>query len=430
MESLAKRDSAAGTAPTVEPVRSFEEHLTSPGESHHYDGGGAVEASGSSIPEEATGGTTQELAQGVDRPAKGEEGRSSGEKDARISDTDGKKKEDRVGGESKGKVKGVTTREPQMNPGEKDDTPGSVEDTESPDELLSRLGSPEGAKAGSGESRSVRRSHRSGSSLSTIQGGLHIPIGGKKTVGGSDSKPVRVTVTDNRTGSTEDRGSSGNLSELGREYGAKQGVIHEALQDKGASAPIVQESGAAMESNDLSGANNLPGRSDENVRILEFGYTRTSGEIREATQGSAAAESLGRFIQERGGAELVRQAGILLKSHNQGEIRLVLKPETLGSVRIHLNLDNNNLTGKILVESGSVRDTFDQNIEALQRGLRESGFETARLEVGVGGEQRRSNSHEERREPQIAGAGVAVIDAIQPGVVSGFEESTKIDLIA
>ena len=83
--------------------------------------------------------------------------------------------------------------------------------------------------------------------------------------------------------------------------------------------------------------------------------------------------------------QLVRQTGILLKDSNAGEIRLLLKPENLGSVRIRIDMVDNNLTGKILVDNSQIAKLIQQNLDSLYQGFRQSGFTQTSLSVSVGG---------------------------------------------
>jgi flagellar protein FlbC len=94
---------------------------------------------------------------------------------------------------------------------------------------------------------------------------------------------------------------------------------------------------------------------------------------------------LQRHLAEQGNRQIVRQSGIILKDNNSGEIRLVLKPENLGNVRIQLQMQDNTITGKIIVDNSAAKTAFDQNMEDLYKSFKESGFDNANLDVEVGG---------------------------------------------
>jgi flagellar hook-length control protein FliK len=103
-----------------------------------------------------------------------------------------------------------------------------------------------------------------------------------------------------------------------------------------------------------------------------------------AVSSSLSQAPLDRF-QEMAGTELLRASNLILKDGG-GEIRLVLKPESLGSVRIRMNLVDNAIEGRIVVDSSSVKQVVDANMDALRRALTAQGFQPGSLQVSVGGQ--------------------------------------------
>ena len=104
-------------------------------------------------------------------------------------------------------------------------------------------------------------------------------------------------------------------------------------------------------------------------------------------------------LREMAGSELLRASTMVLRDGG-GEIRLVLKPESLGSVRIRMNVVDNSIDGKIIVDNATVKQVFDGNIDALKRALTAEGFQMGSLQVSVGG-QGTDGSHQgqEREKP-------------------------------
>jgi flagellar hook-length control protein FliK len=94
----------------------------------------------------------------------------------------------------------------------------------------------------------------------------------------------------------------------------------------------------------------------------------------------------GSALQERLLPEIVHQAGIILRDGGEGEIRLVLKPEHLGSVRIRLHLGESSLEGRIVVDNSNVKELLDANLEGLKSALRQEGYATANIDVTVSGD--------------------------------------------
>ena len=105
---------------------------------------------------------------------------------------------------------------------------------------------------------------------------------------------------------------------------------------------------------------------------------------------------LARRLNSDLGRSIVRQADVLLRDADRGEIRLVIRPPELGRVRINLQMDNGHIAGRILVDNGSVREVFEQNLGALQRAFAEAGLELGDLEISAGGEQRQGDGANER----------------------------------
>ncbi|MDR0403966.1 MAG: flagellar hook-length control protein FliK [Treponema sp.] len=84
---------------------------------------------------------------------------------------------------------------------------------------------------------------------------------------------------------------------------------------------------------------------------------------------------------------IVKQAAVVLRDGGEGTIRLSLKPETLGKVKIHLEMAENKISGHIFVESEEALRAFEKEIHSLEQAFRDSGFSDASLDLsGNGGE--------------------------------------------
>ena len=94
-------------------------------------------------------------------------------------------------------------------------------------------------------------------------------------------------------------------------------------------------------------------------------------------------------------SEVVKNTSMILRDNGKGEIKLILKPESLGNVRIKVLLDNNNIEGRIIVENNNVKKMFESNLSELEQAFREEGFESASLEVSVSGHGADNNQKEE-----------------------------------
>ncbi|MBI9097471.1 MAG: flagellar hook-length control protein FliK [Spirochaetaceae bacterium] len=110
---------------------------------------------------------------------------------------------------------------------------------------------------------------------------------------------------------------------------------------------------------------------------------------------------LARELKESGNDQIVKKASFILKDGNQGEIKLILKPESLGQVKIQLNMNENDLVGKIIVENSRVRQIFENNLNDLSKSFEEAGISSSSIEVSVGdgskgdADQNRSNQNDQ-----------------------------------
>ena len=107
---------------------------------------------------------------------------------------------------------------------------------------------------------------------------------------------------------------------------------------------------------------------------------RTEGR---AAAGSAlsGADQLARRLDAEAGSEIVRQVKVVLNRADAGEIRINLRPEHLGRVRVRIQMEDNRLSGRIFVESAAAREAFRSALDGLQVKLVESGFGAADLEL-------------------------------------------------
>jgi flagellar hook-length control protein FliK len=132
----------------------------------------------------------------------------------------------------------------------------------------------------------------------------------------------------------------------------------------------------------------------EVYRELSLGARGTGDSSMPASAGKADAaggrgQDFGSMLADRlrdaWNGEIVQSARIVLKDGDAGTIRLRLKPESLGNVKIELNLSENNISGRILVESDKAKSAFERNMNQLADAFKQGGFDSASLEVAVGG---------------------------------------------
>jgi hypothetical protein len=96
---------------------------------------------------------------------------------------------------------------------------------------------------------------------------------------------------------------------------------------------------------------------------------------------SAFEDALAQQLHENLGSDIVKQASIILRDSGEGTIRLSLKPETLGNVKIRLEMTENKITGHIVVESSEAFKAFERELPVLEKQFQESGFSETNLEM-------------------------------------------------
>jgi flagellar hook-length control protein FliK len=72
---------------------------------------------------------------------------------------------------------------------------------------------------------------------------------------------------------------------------------------------------------------------------------------------------------------------MVLKDGGEGLIRLSLKPESLGNVKIRLELSENKIAGHIIVENSDALRAFERELPVLEAAFKDSGFSGASLEL-------------------------------------------------
>ncbi len=145
-----------------------------------------------------------------------------------------------------------------------------------------------------------------------------------------------------------------------------------------------------------------------------------------ATAQQHAEAQLARHLRSELPDQVLRQAQMVIRGENEGEMRLSLYPPELGGVRVRMQVQDNLIAIRFIVENSTVRDVFEQNLHVLQQQLADSGFENAGIEVSVGG-----NSNGERQENPAGthNREVEQLDSGVPPLVETYREDTQIDFM-
>lgn len=119
-----------------------------------------------------------------------------------------------------------------------------------------------------------------------------------------------------------------------------------------------------------------------------------------SAQGSTFQAMLENQITENA-QDFVKAGNIVLKDGNVGNINLILHPESLGNVKISLELSDNVITGKILVSSQEAFNAFSSAQDSLKSAFIENGFDTAGFDVAFANQnQNFSGNGQEQKQSE------------------------------
>ncbi|MCK5153711.1 MAG: flagellar hook-length control protein FliK, partial [Spirochaetales bacterium] len=107
--------------------------------------------------------------------------------------------------------------------------------------------------------------------------------------------------------------------------------------------------------------------------VIELTHVKDNFSSESKTLTTASSSALMKQLEENVNSKIVKQSSVILKDGGSGEIKLILKPEQLGSVRIRLSLTDNRIAGQIIVDSSAVKEIFEQNLQNLERAFKENG---------------------------------------------------------
>jgi hypothetical protein len=226
------------------------------------------------------------------------------------------------------------------------------------------------------------------------------------------SKGRAVSEKDGRTGAAaEVRGRDRRKERFGAETGE---VRPGSGRQDGPATESVRTASTAEASSDR-------GRETElTVELRAMG--KTQGEIsmeREDRPVQGFQDMLARELHENLNGDIVRHASVMLRDSGEGTIRLSLRPESLGSVKIRLEIAENKIAGRIIVESDEAFRAFEQELHSLEQSFRESGFDGANLEMAFSSDSGREGRNGQGGEADSLFSGrlsASRYDAAVPGL--------------
>jgi flagellar hook-length control protein FliK len=119
-----------------------------------------------------------------------------------------------------------------------------------------------------------------------------------------------------------------------------------------------------------------------NENGLMSSQNHTTEKSFEATFSSMQSDTSQDSLRTQTLDQIVRKA-VIYTRNGQHEAKIDLKPDFLGHIRMQVTIENQQVTVKILTESGFVKDMVENNIHQLKAGLQQQGLNIDKLEVAV-----------------------------------------------
>ena len=185
-------------------------------------------------------------------------------------------------------------------------------------------------------------------------------------------KMVNNKNNDKNEWSLNEKNSGGNKNSS--DLKKKQKIITEV------STQTVQSGGSEVkETTKITQANGKETEITVNLRSEAKNFAASEQVMRDAKPQVSLENFLARELHQNLNGDIVRQASVMLREGGAGTIRLSLKPESLGNVKIMLEMSENKIQGHITVESNEAMRAFTQELKALEQTFRDNGYENASL---------------------------------------------------
>jgi flagellar hook-length control protein FliK len=105
--------------------------------------------------------------------------------------------------------------------------------------------------------------------------------------------------------------------------------------------------------------------------------------------------------------------------NGQGEMRIQLKPESLGHVRLNISTNQHQVMVKVVAELPMVKELLESNLPQLRAELQGQGLEIDKFDVSVGGDDASQNKEQQtwaqRQNGRRGGGAFAQEDPENPG---------------
>ncbi len=166
-------------------------------------------------------------------------------------------------------------------------------------------------------------------------------------------------------------------------------------------APEMKEKSEKLTLSDVKIDGNSAELTLEAASSVQQNVTASSSQAAGAT-GSDFQAMLANQIRANAG-DIVRAGTVVLKDNDVGSIKLILKPENLGNVKVDLQLSDKNITGRIVVATQEAFNAFKESADSLKQAFLNSGFENASFDLAFAGQNASQDNSGSRQENPGAG---------------------------
>lgn len=115
--------------------------------------------------------------------------------------------------------------------------------------------------------------------------------------------------------------------------------------------------------------------------------------------------------------------------NGKGEMRIQLKPESLGHVRLNISTDHHQVMVKVVAELPMVKEILESNLPQLRAELQGQGLEIDKFDVSVGGDRESQNKEQQtgtqRQNGRRGGGSLAQGDKDNPGEKSSTRSNQQ-----
>jgi len=135
------------------------------------------------------------------------------------------------------------------------------------------------------------------------------------------------------------------------------------------------------------------------LRLPDYNNAGQASQTTWETKAASAMENmLARELHNNFNGDIVRHASIALRDGGESVIRLALRPDSLGNVKIRLEMTDNKITGIIFVESEEALNAFRKELAALEQAFKDAGFADANLDLSLSHNEEGRNGNQEQNE--------------------------------